>query len=398
MHKNGLRLRLLAKPFSLALAVTVLFVSAMTFAGVQVRAASVSDLQDQLEDLEKERDQLNADIKDVQNDISKQQEYHDMLKQKVQVAQREVDLLNQKVEAINAELAKTQDQKAQKEAEIEENFDLFKQRIRAMYVQGNTSQLELLLTSQDFYDFLVKAQMVKSVAEHDRELIDELVAQKTELDEMIAKIETDKADLETAKQQSERAKAELENAVSESNDKLSELQALENSYKQDKQKVDQEFNAIDKKIQELLAQSEMDEYVGGEFGWPVPGYTTITSPFGWRFNHTDFHRGVDIGRGNKPSIYGATVVAANSGKVVASLLSTNPYGYGNYVLIDHGGGKATLYAHLSQRSVQVGQTVSKGQKIGEVGNTGYSFGPHLHFEIRINGTAVNPMSYYQMQS
>lgn len=154
---------------------------------------------------------------------------------------------------------------------------------------------------------------------------------------------------------------------------------------------------LDKEIEKIiLANAGNDEYVGGDFLWPVKGYNHISSYYGWRFNNTDFHTGIDI---TGSGIYGKPVRAANAGKVIfVQTTYTAGKGYGKYVIIDHGGGRATLYAHMSAVSVSLGDWVAQGDKVGEVGSTGWSTGPHLHFEIRIDGKKTNPMNYFSKKS
>ena len=153
---------------------------------------------------------------------------------------------------------------------------------------------------------------------------------------------------------------------------------------------------VQSEIDRIYAQNQSSgSYVGGEFTWPVPGYSSITSYYGWRFNNTDFHTGIDISGGG---IYGKNIVAANSGTVIKANTTYTPgVGYGIYLMIDHGGGMSTLYGHTSQLYVKQGDHVEKGQVIAAVGSTGWSTGPHLHFEIRQNGKHTNPLNWYQKQ-
>ena len=153
-----------------------------------------------------------------------------------------------------------------------------------------------------------------------------------------------------------------------------------------------EYEELDRR-ERAAAAAKMNKnakYTGGDFAWPTPSCYIITSPFGNRFHRVlkknRFHAGVDIG-----ASYGANIVAANSGTVIVSKFNSS---YGNYIVVDHGGGIATLYAHGSQRLVSEGAKVNKGDVIMKVGNTGLSSGPHLHFEVIINGQNVDPMSYY----
>ena len=137
--------------------------------------------------------------------------------------------------------------------------------------------------------------------------------------------------------------------------------------------------------------NSVGEYVGGIFAWPVPGFSYISSDYGWRFNNTNYHTGVDI---TGSGVYGKNIVAANTGTVAFVQTTYTPnVGYGKYIIIDHGGGITTLYGHTKEIYVKVGQKVSRGQKIAAVGSTGWSTGPHLHFEVRKDKKHTNPWPY-----
>ena len=188
---------------------------------------------------------------------------------------------------------------------------------------------------------------------------------------------------------------ELEKQLKEAKNSIQDLAAMQKEYEANYE----ELSAMQKQIQaELLdiyknLNTSNEAYVGGEMMWPVPGYSKISSYYGWRFDNTDFHTGMDI---TGSGVHGAPVVAANTGTVVHT--KTCPYngysyGYGTYIIVDHGGGITTLYAHLSSIDVKVGDIVVMGQRIGRVGNTGWSTGAHLHFEVRINGEHTNPLPY-----
>ena len=160
-----------------------------------------------------------------------------------------------------------------------------------------------------------------------------------------------------------------------------------------KAEIDKMMAQVQSEINDIYASYESQgEYTGGVMTWPVPGYTGITSYYGWRFNNTDFHTGIDISGSN---IYGRNIVAAADGVVIkAQETYVQGVGYGRYLIIDHGGNISTLYGHTSQLLVSEGDHVTRGQAIAKVGSTGWSTGPHLHFEVRENGTAVNPLSGY----
>ena len=253
----------------------------------------------------------------------------------------------------------------------------------------------MLLSSRSISEFLTRSEYLERIAEHDKLLVDGLRDELYALEEEKAVLEKEKAVLEEEKAALEKEQAELEKQLKEAKNSLQDLVAMQKEYEANYE----ELSAMQKQIQaELLdiyknLQTSNEAYVGGEMMWPVPGYSTISSYYGWRFNGTDFHTGMDI---TGSGVHGAPVVAANTGTVVHTKkcpYNGYSYGYGTYIIVDHGGGITTLSAHLSAINVNVGDIVVMGQQIGKVGNTGWSTGAHLHFEVRQNGKHVNPLPY-----
>ena len=269
--------------------------------------------------------------------------------------------------------------------------------MRAIYISGDmTGGLEVILCSDGVEELISNTVYLEAMAKYDQGLIDELVNDKQGYQDKKAKVEEHKKEIDAQKKELAKKKTELDAQQKEAETLMKQIKADEAAYKKKQAEIDLEMSkaraALDALINQNTANSQNTEYYGGSFGWPTPGYKRITSPYGPRTftlngkRVSSYHRGIDIGA---PS--GAKIAASNGGKVVTS--AYNAGGYGNYVILDHGGGKMTVYGHMSKRMVSVGQSVTKGQQIGKVGSTGRSTGPHLHFEIRINGTAVNPINY-----
>lgn len=384
------------KAMSLIAAFAVAVAGSGHFLNFDVTAASVSDLQNQYNQLEQQQRQIQDKMKQTQSDQAKEEEYQKQLDAQIDVTQDQINLLNRQITAINEELAKTEKSISDKSAELEKTYDQFEQRMRAMYMSSDPSMLSILLESKGIGDFLSRVEMVKRVSQHDQELIDSLNKQKTALEQEKSKAQQEKKELE-ASQASIQAKQTQLNAAYEKSEKAElNLQKMEEQYKANKAKLDAAMEQAEREIQAAIQASQGGSggsgdspYVGGEFIWPVPGYYNITSGFGSRWGTT--HKGIDISSGG---IYGKNIVASNSGRVIKVVTNDIPgYSYGKYVMIDHGGGKVTLYGHCSAILVSVGQQVSQGEAIARVGNTGQSTGPHCHFEVRINGVAKNPLNY-----
>ncbi len=270
----------------------------------------------------------------------------------------------------------------------------FKTRARIMYENGTSSYLEVLLGASSFGDFLSRVEMVKEVVEYDRRILGEMKATRDALAAAKAALELEKANLEAKEVELANMKIELGYRLEAKQALLDQLYADEKEYAKAYEKAE----ADEKKIQqELQAQAQKEakngtqtKYTGtGRFTWPVPASQRITSKYGYRihpvYKTKKFHAGIDIGAG-----YGSAIVAAESGTVTTATYGS---GYGKYVVVSHGSGITTLYAHCSSLLVKVGDKVSRGQTIAKVGSTGVSTGNHLHFEVRINGSTTDPLSY-----
>ena len=302
-------------------------------------------------------------------------------------------MLTDKITLLDNMIAENNASIADLEEEIDKDYEIFRQRARASYMSGDSSTISLLLGADSFSDFLMKADITARVAENDREIIAGLEANIAELEKLQQENEANKADLNESKGTLDEKKQQLNGQVSQIQGQIEDIDALQKQYEANKAEIDKMMAQVQSEINDIYASYESQgEYTGGVMTWPVPGYTGITSYYGWRFNNTDFHTGIDISGSN---IYGRNIVAAADGVVIkAQETYVQGVGYGRYLIIDHGGNISTLYGHTSQLLVSEGDHVTRGQAIAKVGSTGWSTGPHLHFEVRENGTAVNPLSGY----
>lgn len=319
---------------------------------------------------------------------------HDM-----ELLEKEAGDIQSKIDAVNAKIAETDKSLAEQQVKLEaatkkaeEKYNVFKERFRVMCEQGDVSYIEMLLSAENFGDFVDKVEIVKEISQHDKDIFDEMEANRLEIEAARDEIAALKETQEASKSDLSSQKAALVKKQQEQQAYMRELESDAATYQKIIDQADAAMESLRRSISGSLSSSSGGKaYVGGEFTWPTPSCHYITSHFSPRRKNPvsgiyKRHTGTDIG-----AAYGTTIVAANSGTV--TLAGWNS-GYGNCVVIDHGGGKATLYAHMSSYSVSSGQSVQKGQQIGRVGSTGNSTGPHLHFEILINGVAVDPMQYF----
>lgn len=335
---------------------------------------------------------IQKEINELKANKAENERLKSAIEEQVANTQAQIDLVSAALEEIESELDVLQADLDEKNAKLEENKRLFKQRLRAIYMSSGASPgIQVLLGGDDMADYLAKAELARSVSEHDSQLIEEIVSIVSEVEKNVEVVKSKKSEQDVAKRNLADARAALDAQISEYNSIISGIE----TQTEEKQDSLDEYNAAISDLEDKIAAASGNigniQFNGGQFLWPVPSYFYVSSGFGWRWGRQ--HKGIDIAGSG---ISGKAIVASADGQV--SLASYNAGGYGNYVMINHGtsGGNSyvTLYGHMTRYIVSPGQTVSKGQTIGYVGSTGASTGPHLHFEIRVNGTAVNPLTYY----
>jgi len=387
--------------FVLALLMILPFVLDIALMSGASAASSVSSLNNKLDSLEKQQADLQKKINNVQTQKKSAQDQKELLDKKIALTNDEISTINSLISSLNSEIAQTQAEIDTLQTDIDQKYDLFKKRIRVMEEEGNVSYLSVVLSAGSFASMLSRAEVINSIIDHDKRLIDDVKASKAKIEERKAKIESDKQAQVDAKKKLNSKKASLKGQSSEANNLITSLSGKEAEYKKAYNEAEAAMNSTKAELKKLLnssskkstkSSSAKNVYTSIKFAWPTPGYSLITSPYGTRFDPIfktrRMHTGVDIG-----APMGATIVAGASGTVIVAGWSSR--GYGNYVVIQHDDTFSTLYAHMSKILCQKGQKVSKGDTIGKVGSTGYSTGAHLHYEVLINGDDVNPMQYYR---
>ena len=358
-------------------------------------ASNSKKANDELKEVEKELDGALQEVSEISDSIND--------------VENEISSLTEKIDGLKNSIS-------EKEADLKQKESLLDERLAASYMNGGTSPYMDALFSGGVVNLVTNYDMIKQIAEYDNNLINEVKATKTSLEE-------EKQQSEEAKEEKEKKSEELKSLKSQKQTKVNSLTAEQ---KEIQSKID-EYDAETKKMQAAEKKALAEEKAAaeaakkaayaksssssssnsssssssrssstvskgsGQFMWPVPSSSYVSSPYGYRihpiYGTKKLHAGMDIAASS-----GSTIVAADSGTVILASYGYNG-GYGNYVIISHGNGYTTRYAHCSSLSVSVGQQVSKGQKIAAVGSTGASTGPHCHFEIRINGSTVNPADY-----
>ena len=378
------------------LSVFLLFVLAFTVCGQFTSAATddeiaLQEANKKLRELNQKKTELEAQLSNLESQVKEAQSAVYDYSYRKNLVSSQIETVNALIEVKNSEIALKQEQIDQKQVEYDKNYELFKQRLRAMYMNNNSTTLSVILGANSFSEVLTYAETVSRISQHDTDLMNTLLTEKTALETAKTDLEADVASLEEDKAELDTLYSQLAGLLREANSELSEAQALEQATQADYDAILAERERQEAIIDEIMRRASVINYVGGEWGYPLPySKTYTTSGFGWRklYGRDNYHGGVDI---SGYGIYGQPICAVNAGEVVTAYYGTTGYGY--YVIIDHGGGYKTLYGHMSAIYVSVGQYVNRGDQIGAVGSTGNSTGPHLHFEVRVNGERVYPYDY-----
>lgn len=381
---------------AVALVMAILMIAGFLASALNIFAvtkAQVDALKTKVAEAGKRKNELKAQLSGLTNDLSALQKQISLLDSQIEAQQDEIDAQEELLTELTQMIADKTIELEESERQQAEQYAQLRSRLRYMVEHGTTSSLSILLSSDSFSDFLNRYEIIRQISLRDENLFEQLKAIRD-------KVLTEKQELEDTKKEAEDTKAQMEANKAELEAQMEAKRKQMESIQLAQKNVKDAYTAMIETEDELMAQykkaaaeyAAQSTYVGGTFMWPLPaGNNVVTCKYGMRTHpitgKRKLHTGVDL-----RAATGTKVYAANKGTVTTSGYSS---AWGNYIIISHGGGITTLYAHMSKRSVSKDDKVKQGDIIGYSGNTGYSTAPHLHFEISKNGATYNPLNEFK---
>ncbi len=390
IHAKRRGIRALAAILAMVLTATLLVMTPAPGNYANAENARVKKYEDQIAELDRTKKELQKKIANVKDKASETAEYKKDLDSLVYTLSQKIAISQSLLDELETRIEETKTSITEKETSIEATFKKFQERMRMSYEEGSVSYLSMLLGADSVSDFLSRMDRINSMLEYDKTMMEQYKAEKEDLEkernnleESIVLQKSTLEAMEADKAENERLAAQAASYYQSLKDDEAAYQAQYEAAKKEEDKLDRELTAY---LRDLQKQNSSQVTANGEFMWPLPvGKGTITCYYGGIDPAGKPHYALDT------AIAAGTPIYASNDGTVLKAESHSSYGY--YVLIDHGNGRSTLYAHCSSLAAVAGQTVAKGQVIGYVGCTGFSTGNHLHFEFRINGNRTDPLNY-----
>ena len=399
--------------FLAVLMVLSLFISVLP--AMAVSRDEINKLKEEKEALEAKSEELQENIDSLESAQTRYIDRKAALDQRILCNQDEIEVIRAQIALYDQQISETK-QKLEDATQSEaDQYAALCSRMRAMEESGTLSYVDVLFSATSLTDLLSKASDISHIMTYDKELQSEYASARENVEVLKAELELAQTEQQAIRSELEFKQQQLEAQTTAAYEMLANLENDLEEYNKAYEENEQAEKDLANEIDDLMAELQRQEAAAaaaarpsgggggssgggnsggsvmgsGSFVWPATSYL-VTSEYGYRVHPLQgvqkFHSGIDVGAGAGTPIY-----AAAAGTVATATYNDS---YGNYVLINHGGGNSTLYAHMSSMAVSSGAYVTQGQVIGYVGSTGWSTGPHLHYEVRLNGSTVNPLSYY----
>lgn len=354
-------------------------------------ASSIKDKKNEMNETKKELQNVKQEIKETEAEQAKEEAALKKLDQEIIAIEEKVLSVEKDLENKQEEIKVVQEDLKEATEKREYQYEATKDRMVQMYKNSRSGYMELFFSSNSLSELLTRAKYINTISEYDNKLVDEYQKQEQIIAENEKKLSEQEAKLQVLYDEQVVAQTQLEGMRKKKKEKIGILKNQSEELHDMAESFEDEYKQLEQELAKLQQQQQGSEvkYNGGKFAWPVPGHYRISSGYYQRTNpvtgRTEWHKGLDI-----PAPYGKSVVAAADGIVTTA----GPVGsFGNTVMISHGSGITTIYAHNSSVTVSVGQKVTKGQQVAKIGSTGRSTGNHSHFEVRINNQHTSPWNY-----
>lgn len=400
------------------ISIVVILVILLSNVGL-VYASQKTDLQNEQNSIDEQIKEKNSELTGVKSQKSDALNQISQYNSEIGTYENEIGDLQTQISTLQNQITEKETNIQEQQQKYKEQQELLNKRLVAMYESGTTSYLDMLLSSDGLTDFISKYYLIERLAECDTELLNNIEATRIQIETEKEALANAKTEVESSKTKVESKKNALTVLVNEKNSLVGTLSAEEREIQEQLEEFEQDKKDIQRQLAEIARQEEEERKrkaaeaaknkgngKGSSDTTPTaPSMAGFISPLSGRtkkdittgYYGYSGHTGVDFARNGKGAVNGSPVLAAKGGKVITSTALKRPNGtyksYGEYIVISHGDGTMTLYAHMQSRAVSPGAQVSQGQVIGYVGSTGNSTGPHLHFEVWLNGKRVNPTPY-----
>ena len=370
-------------------AIVLFIVIAMVFSSFTAFGSSneLDEKMDELERIQKDQKQTEERLAQAKQQEKSVTEELRVIEEELKEAENKLAGLERQLQHVRSDIVVVQNELAEAEENVTVRNELLAKRIRAIHEKGTVTYLEVLFSATSFSDFVSRYELIQQIIRSDAEILEQVREERARIEEAKRKLEEKRAELVGLSEAVENERRTVQARASSRKQLLEKIQGDKESYEKALDELEETSKKLESIIRDLQSRNTSPAPSEDGLVWPLRG--RITSPFGMRvhpiYGTSRLHTGIDIAGST-----GTPVVAADRGVVI---LSGWHGGYGYTVIIDHGGGISTLYAHHSSLLVSRGEQVQRGDTIARVGSTGLSTGPHLHFEVRVNGTPKNPMNW-----
>ena len=396
MKKTTMRVVVILLAIALLLGIMLPLLSSLAMASGQITQGDIDEIKGELADITAEKKKVNAQLAEARKALSKAKDAVALIQSQIVLTEQQITTSQRLLDRYDLAVQAKEEEIADLEAQEAKQYEEFYAQVRWLEETGTVSYLSIFFEASSFAEMLDYATLITDIMDYSDRIITrleqtqhqlsiyraELTEARTEQAAVQEELESQMAELETQKAEADKLYAQIA-------DKEADLAAEARQLAKDEAEMSNALKAAEKKYAEQIAALKNN----GEWYWPLPGIYKLSSLFGARKDpftgKASNHTGTDI-----PAASGTKIYSAQGG-VVTTVGKNKKHSYGYYVIISHGNGISTLYAHMkSVAPVKEGETVKKGQLIGYVGSTGRSTGPHLHFEFRVNGIRADALKYY----